>query len=179
MVVGDQFWVELVGLALHETVESVETSCERPLVERSSCRALLHRGEMPLADDERGVARIAEHFSHRGGVVGNVAEHVGEPGPEVRHRPHANGVLRSTGEQRRPRRRAQRGDVKVGELQPVGGEGVDVRGVDGGAVASELREPGVVEQHDHHVRRVIAGVRRFVVIRGRVGHGAPDGPFES
>ena len=40
-----------------------------------------------------------------------------EAGAEVRHRAHADGVLRSSGEQRRTGRRAQRRHVEVGELQ--------------------------------------------------------------
>ena len=179
MVVGDELGMELVGLALHEPVEPVEAPTERPLVERAGRRTLLHRGEVPLADGERGVAGVAQHLGHRGGVVRDVAEHVGEPGAEVRHRPHPDGVLRASGEQRRPRRRAQRGHVEVRELQPAGGERVDVRCVDVRAVATELGESGVVEQHDHHVGCLVTRMRRLVVERRRLGDGASDRSLEA
>ncbi len=97
VVVGDQFGVELVGLALHEAVEPVEPTRQRPLVERAGGRTLLHRREVPLADRERGVAGIAKHLGHRCGVVRDVAEHVRKPRAEVRHGPHPDGVLRSAG----------------------------------------------------------------------------------
>ncbi len=69
MVVADEFGVELVGLALEEAVEPVEAAGERPLVERAGGRALFHRGEVPLADAERGVALLAQHLGNGGGVV--------------------------------------------------------------------------------------------------------------
>jgi hypothetical protein len=178
VVVADEFGVELVGLALEESVEAVEPAGERPLLERSRRRALLHRGEVPLADAERGVALVAQHFGDGGGVVADVAEHVREAGAEVRHGPHADRVLGATGEQRRPRGRAQRGDVEVGELQAAGGEGVDVRRVDVGAVAAELGEAGVVEQDHHDVGRVGAGMRRLVEPGLGVGDRPPDRPLE-
>ena len=179
MVVGHQFGVELVGLALHEPVEPVEPTRQRPLVERAGGRALLHRCEVPLADGERGVAGVAEHLGHRGSVVRDVAEHVRETRAEVRHRPHPDRVLRSAGEQRCPRRRAQRRHVEVGELQSACRQRVDVRGVDVRAVAAELGEPGVVEQHHDDVRSVVTRVRWFVEVRRRIGNGAADRSLES
>jgi hypothetical protein len=69
-------------------------------------------------------------------------------------------------------------DVEVGELQAAGGEGVDVGGVDVGAVAAELGEAGVVEEDDHHVGGVVAGVGRLVEPRLGVGDGPADAPLE-
>ena len=178
VVVGHQLGVELVGLALEEPVEAVEAPGQWPLVERAGGRALLHRREVPLADAEGGVAGVVEDLGHGGGVVGDVAELVREPGAEVRHRPHAHGVWSPTREQRGPGGRAQRRDVEVGVLQTGGGEGVDVRRVDVGAVAAELGEPGVVEQHDHHVGGILPRVGRLVEPRLRVGDRSPDPPVE-
>ena len=93
MVVADEFRVELVGLALEESVEPVEAAGERPLIERPGGGALFHRGEVPLADAEGGVALLAQHLGNGGGVVADVAEHVGEAGAEVRHGAHPDGVL--------------------------------------------------------------------------------------
>ena len=87
VVVADEFGMELVGLAFEEAVEPVEAAGEWPLVERSRRRALFHRGEVPLADTERGVALLAQHLGNGGGMVADVAEHVGEAGAEVRHAP--------------------------------------------------------------------------------------------
>ena len=73
---------------------------------------------------------------------------------------HADGVVVAAGEQRRAGRRAQRRDVEVRVPQPAGGEAVDVRGVDGRAVAAEVGEAGVVEQDHHDVRRTVRGGAR-------------------
>ena len=130
VVVAHQVGVELVGLALQEPVEAVEATTEGPLVERAGGGALLHGRQVPLAHAEGGVALLAEHLGHGGGVVRDVAELVGEPGAEVGERPHAHGVLGPAGEQRRPGGRTERGDVEVGELHAAGRQGVDVGGVD-------------------------------------------------
>ncbi len=179
MVVAHQLRVELVGLTFEEPVEAVEAAGERPLVERTCRRALLHRREVPLADAERGVPLAPQHLGDGGRVVADVTELVREPGAEVRHRTHPDRVLRAPGEQRGPSRRAQRRHVEVGELQPSGSERVDVRRVDVGAVATELREAGVVEQDHHHVGSVAAGMRRVVEPRLRVGDRATDRALES
>ena len=64
--------------------------------------------------------------------------------------------------------------MEVGELQPGGGESIDVRCVDVGAVAAELGESGVVEQDHDDVRSGITGVRWLVEPRLGLGQGASD-----
>ena len=90
-----------------------------------------------------------------GGVVGDVAEHVGKPGPEVRHHAHSHGVLRASGEQRRTSRRTDRGDVEVGELQAVRSNCIDVARVDAAIDAADVALvafPGAVPQFPVHPR---------------------------
>jgi len=48
----------------------------------------------------------------------------------VRYAPHPNRMLRSSGEERSPSGRAQRGDMKVGECDAVACQRVDVRCID-------------------------------------------------
>jgi len=127
---------------------------------------------VPFAEAERRIALLAEH-------LGDVAELVWEAGAEVRHGPHADGMLGSAGEQRRPGRRAQRRHVEVVELQSFRGQRVDVWGVDVGAVAPELRKAGVVEQDHHYVGCTGPGMRGLVEPWLRVGQGAADGSVES
>ena len=104
VVVDDELGRELVRLALKEAVETVEPACEGPLVEGARCRVLLRGCEVPLSCTERDIARFLQHFSHRRGVIGDMAELVRETRSEVRHVAHADGVLRTAGEQRRARR---------------------------------------------------------------------------
>ena len=179
VVVADELGVELVGLAVEEPVEAVEAARRAATGRRAGGGALLHRGEVPLADGERRVALVAQHLCHGGGAVADVAEHVREAGLEVRHRAHPGAVLGATGEQCGAGGGAQRGDVEVGELQPAGREGVDVRCVDVAAVAAELGEARVVEQDDDDVRGVLAGVGLFVEPRLGLGQRGGDLPLES
>jgi hypothetical protein len=178
VVVAHQIGMELVGLALHEAVEPVEPAAQRPLVERSRRRALLHRREVPFAGAQRGVPLGLQDLGHRGGMVRDVAELMREAGAEVRDGAHPDGVLRATGQQRRARRRAQRSDVKVGELHATCRQRVDVRGVDGAAVATELGETRVVEQNHDDVRSMLTRVRWLLEPRLGIGQHAADATFE-
>ena len=179
VVVAHQLGVELIGFALEEAVEAVEAATEWPLVERAGGRALFHRGEVPLADAERGIARLTQHLGDGRRVVADVTELVRESGAEVRHGAHADGVLRPPRQQRRPGRRTQWRHMEVRELQTVGGECIDVRRVDVRPVTPELSEAGVVEQDDDHVGCLGARMRRLVVPGLRIGNGACDRAFES
>ena len=178
VVVGDELGVELVGLAIHEAVEPVEATRQRPLIERPCGRAFLHRGEVPLADREGGVALVVQYLRDRGRVVRDVAQLVGEPGDEVGHGAHADRVVGTAGEQCRARGRAQRRHVEVGELQPSGRQRIDVGRVDVGAEAAELREAGVVEQHDDHVRGAVGGVRSLFEVGLGLRRRSPDATLE-
>ena len=77
----------------------------------------------------------------------------GIAGGEVGDATHAVAVVVAPREQARAGRRAERGRVEVGEAYAVGGEPVDGRRRDVGAVAAELREADVVEHDQQHVGR--------------------------
>ncbi len=100
MIVAGQIRTPLVGLAFEEAVVAVEAACERPLVERAGRRCLLHRGEVPLADGEGGVAARPQHFGNRrralrhgAGAVRIARAPVGEPA-------HADRMVIAAGHQR-------------------------------------------------------------------------------
>ena len=131
VVVVDQFGVELVGLTVEEPVEPIESALQRPLIERSGGRAIGHRTEVPLTECERGVPGVSQHLGDRCRVVGDVAPHVRIAGVEVGDRAHTDRVVITPGQQRRPRGRTQWSHVEVGEAQPLVGQTVDVRRVDG------------------------------------------------
>ena len=104
VVVGDQVGMELVGLAVEESVEAVEAATEGPLVEGPGRRALFDRSQMPFAGAERRVAPLAENLGHRRRVGRDVPELVREAGPEVRHRAHTDRVVGPARHQRCPSR---------------------------------------------------------------------------
>ncbi len=54
--------MELVGLAIEEPVEAVETTSQGPLVERTRRRTLFHRRKMPLAGAQ-GCISLAPRIS--------------------------------------------------------------------------------------------------------------------
>ncbi len=160
VVVVDELGRELVGLAVEEPVEPVEPPLAGPLVVRAGRRRVLHLAQVPLAEGEGGVPGVAQHLGHRGGVVRQVPAHVRVAAVEVRHGAHADRVVVAPRQERRPRRRAERRDVEVREAQPARGQPVDVRRVDVGPEAPEVGVAQVVEQDDHHVRGVLARMRR-------------------
>ncbi len=178
VVVVDQLGIELVGLALEEPVVPVEPALARPLVVGAGGRRVLHAAQVPLAEGEGGVALLSEHLGHGGGVVGDVAPHVGVAAVEVGEGPHPDGVVVPAGEQRRPGRGAQGGDVEVRVAQTSRGQTVDVRRGELGSVAAEVGEAGVVEQDDHDVRCRVARMRGGGPPRCGLRLGAVDHPFE-
>ncbi len=174
VVVVDELGVELVGLALHEAVEAVEAPLARPLVVGAGGGGVLHGAEVPLADREGRVALVAEHLGHGGGVVGDVAPHVRVAAREVGDRAHPHLVVVAPGQQRRSGGGAHRGDVEVRVLEAAGGEAVDVRRLDVGAVAAEVAVAEVVDEDHDHVRGVVARMRRRRPPRRGLGVGAVD-----
>ena len=170
VVVDDELGMELIRLTFEEAVETVEPSGERPLVERPGRGDVVGGSEMPLTGAERDVPLRSEHLGERRRVVRHVPQLVRKPGLVVRDRPHAHRVLRPPGEERGAGRRAERRHVEVGEPEPLSREPIDVGRVDVRPVATELREPGVVEENDDHVGRSLGRMRS----RRKVGLGVVE-----
>ena len=103
---------------------------------------------MPLARREGLVAVRTQHLRQVRRLAGHESPRVGKAVDHLRHPPHADAVMVAPGEQAGPRRRAERGDVKVGVAQAIGGEAVEGGGLDVGAVAAEVRIAHIV-QDDH------------------------------
>ena len=103
---------------------------------------------MPLPRHRRKVARIAEHFrrGHRVGQ-GSVSS--------------CDAVLPA--EQGDAGRMAFRGVVELGEPQAVRRKLIEIRGLDLGAIAADIREPEVVGHDDHDVWPVLSetGGRKY------------------
>ncbi len=177
MVVAIELRRELVGLALQEAVVAVEPARQRPLVEWASDRRLFHRRQVPLADDEGRIAVRPQHLRDRAGALRHRAGAVRKAGVPVGEPAHADRVMVAPGQQRRPRRRAQRRGVEVRVAQAAGGQPIDVRRLDRGAVTAEMREAEIVEQHHQHIRRPLPRPRIVRPPRFRLRNRAPDGAF--
>jgi len=76
----------------------------------------------------------------------------GEAAGELTDRAETDRVVVPAGQQRRPRRRAQRGDMEPVVPQPRFGHPRVVRGADRPAERARVAEPGIVDQHQQDIR---------------------------
>ncbi len=175
LVVADEVRAPLVRVALEKPVVALEAEPERPPVERSRMRTLARRDEVPLPHRERVVPAITQQSRHRGRRLRDPSRVARIGRGHVGQEPHPDRVRVASGEQARPGGRTERGHVEAVVPEPVRGEPIDVRRLDPRAEASELREAGVVEHDEHHVRRPLLGVRQGEVAGGRL-FGREAGP---
>ena len=178
-VVGDEVGRPLVGVAVQEPVVALEAEPEGPVVERAGRALLPAGGEVPLADRERVVARVAQQPGHPGGRPRDAPVVAGEPDGQVGDEAHADPVLVAPGEQAGAGGRAHGGHVEPAVAQPAGGQAVDGGGGDVAAEASELGEAEVVEHDDEDVggpgRRAGHGRERRPRVPDRLpDHGLPS-----
>ena len=165
--------------ALEEAVVALEAALHRPRVLRAGGGAVGVTAEVPLADGEGGIARVAEDLGRSGDVGGELAPVAGIAGVVLADVADARCVRVDPGEQGGPGGRAHRVDVKVREADSLSGKAVEVGGVDLAAVAAEVGEPDVVDEDDHDVRRTVGGHRPARPARLGPGHRAPDPAFEA
>ena len=139
LVLGDQR-VVLPGLTAEEAPEVVEPEPRRPAVERPREPLLVVRGQMPLPEPSRQIAVLLEDARKRRAIVRDRRVVPRERTRELTHHPEADPMMVAPGQQRRPRRRAQRRDVEAVVPQPV------------------LRQPRVVRRLDR-TRRTCSDCR--------------------
>src|SRR5207247_11170985 len=96
------------------------------------------RRQVPFADRERAVARVAQDARQRRGRAGDGAVVAREPDRDVGEEAHADGVVIAPREQAGACGRAERRDVEAVVAETAGGQRVDVRGRDVGTEAAEL-----------------------------------------
>ena len=163
-----------------DPVEVVEAPAVRPAVERSGRALLPVRGQVPLAERCGAVAVLPQDPGQRRTVPRQQGRVAGEAVRELADRAEADRVAVATGQQGGAGRRAQRRHVEAVVSQPALGHPRVVRRLDRPAERARVAEPGVIDQHDQHVRR--AGRRVDVVDLGPVRLGtvqsAGQGPAE-
>ncbi len=149
----DQPRFPLRRFAREEAVEVVEAVPGRPAVERTHRRRLVGRRVVPLAEGGRLVAVMPQHLGHR---RRSLRDHAGVAIPIHRalgDRAVADALVVAAGEQRRPRRRADRRRVERVVGDALVREAAQRRRVHLAAERRRLAEADVVEQDDQHVRR--------------------------
>lgn len=112
---------------------------------------LLLRGEVPFADARSGVAVLLQDLRERCGVSGQHRRVAGEAAGEFRDAAHVDRVVAAPREQRRPGRRAHRGDVEAVVTQTLCRRPVVGGGPDRAAEGARVAEPGVVNEDEQDV----------------------------
>ena len=169
VVVDDQLRRELVRGAAEESVEAVEASSQRPVVERSCGSAIGQIRKVPLAESEGRITVGGEHFGEGRRRRRDHTPAVREARVDVGQEPHADRVVVAAAQQARTSRRAQRCRMKVRVAETTGRQPIDVRGVDVAPVAAEVRESRVVEHDDHDVGSTVRRDRAWLPCGGQLG----------
>src|SRR5262249_7465584 len=123
--VPEEVRLPLVGVAADEAIEVVEAHAGRPLVERPGRARLELRGVVVLAEPGRAVAIVLQDSADCGLVPGDDAVVAGESRGLLRDDAEARRMVVASGDDGRPRRRAQRGRVEVSVPEAVGGDLVE------------------------------------------------------
>jgi len=110
---------------------------------------------MPLAKRRGAVPVIPQNPRKRNAIVRNERRIAGEPGRELPDRTKPNRMTVATGQQRRPRRRAQRRHMEPVIPHTLLGDPRVIRGVDRPAKRPGIPEPRIIDQHQQHIRRAI------------------------
>ena len=144
----------LRSLARHESVEVVEAVCRRPTIKRTHCGRFRRRRVVPFAEGRGFVAVIAQNrcncrrgFRDDAGVAVEIER-------SLRDGARADALVIAPGQERRPRRRADRGRVELIEDDAVVGEARQCRRVDLAAKRVGQAKADVVEEDNQDVRRV-------------------------
>ena len=145
----------LARVAADEAVEIVEAHSNRPLVERPSLGRLIGRRVVVFAEPRGPVTVLLQDRAD--GAVGFQNDRVvaRKAGADFVHDAEARDVVIATRDQRRPRRRAQRGRVEVGVAQPGLRDAIQSRTGDDAAEGARHAEAVVVRHDEQDVRRAL------------------------
>jgi hypothetical protein len=142
------YWGRLAG---EEAVEVFESESGGPSFEEPGSGRLLGRSVVPLAERRRGVAVLLEHLGDGRAAARYLAGITVPVVGQLRDLTIADLVMVSSGQQRRPRRRAHRGRVKPVIGNPFGAD--SIHGV-GACFTTERRRRArtrVIDQDDDDV----------------------------
>ena len=148
--------IPLVVLAADEAVEVFEAAAAgRPRVERTRRARLPHRHLVALAELRGGVAIELEGQRERRLGVGQHRALAGSGGRDLGDAAHADRMMVAPGEQRLPRRRAQRRGVEARVLQPALRQLLEVRRLARAAEGAGGAVADVVDENHQHVGRAL------------------------
>ena len=146
--------VPLVGLAADEAVEILEAASARgPCIERPGRARLPNRHLVALAELRRIIAVELQRLGQRRHGVGQHRAVARRAGGGLGDATHAAGMVVAAGQQRLPRRRAERGGVEAVVLQAARRQLLRGRRLAGAAEGAGRTESGVIDQDDQDIGR--------------------------
>ena len=145
--------IPLVRLAADEAVEILEAAAARgPGVERTGGARLPDRHFVALAELRGGVTVQFERLRQRRHGIGPDRAVTGRARRDLGDAAHAGRMVIASGQQRLPRRRAERGGVEADVLQATRCQRLRARRLAGPAEGARRSESCVVDEHDQDVR---------------------------
>ena len=154
-MIAEQIRRPLIGLAAHEAVEVFEAHPRRPLIEGARHAVLERRRVVVLAEPRRGIAVVLEDRADGrvlrtdDRVIARVTRR------QLRDHAEAHRVVVATGDQRRPRGRAERGGVELRVAQPRLRDPVQRRRRDDASKGAVDAIALVVGHDEQHVGRAL------------------------
>ena len=185
VIVVDQVRVPLVCLGAQEPVVALEAPAAGPVPARRGEVHLVSRAQVPIAHEVGVPAPLAQDLREHAVFRWDRAARVGEPDGRLGDAGHAVAGVVAAGEQAGARRRAQRRRMPLGIADAVGGDAVNVGGLDRPAIAAERGKADVIQHDVEDIGRAfrrLGGFKRFPVGLGiadvevdpaleRFGHG--------
>ena len=153
--VAEQVRLPLVGVAADEAVEILEAHAGRPLVKRPDLAGGKRRRVVVLAEPRRGIAVVEQNPADGGLVLGDDAVVAREARGLLGDHPEAGRVVVAPGDQRRPRRRAQRGGEHAVVAQTLVRDAVHGRRRNHPAEGARHPEAGIVGDDQQYVGRFL------------------------
>lgn len=175
VVVIGQIRVPLVGQTAEEPVEAVESARQGPRALRRAHPHLDGGAEVPLAERERVIAAIAQHFGKHAVLA---RDETGQPGEAVGHlsyRAHAVALRVAAGQQRGAGGRTERRGVELREPHAAFGDTSHRGHLDEAAVEIPCAVSDVVPHDEQHVRRALGRLRLEIWRPVRLGFADVDG----
>ena len=96
VIVVNEIRRELIGFAIEESVEPIETALQWPCVVGTGSGGFVHGTQVPLPERKGCVANLTQNLAHRGCILRNAAGHVRIARVEVCDTAHSDGVVVAT-----------------------------------------------------------------------------------
>ena len=153
--IAEQVRLPLAGVAADKAVEIIEAHTVGPLIERPGLAVLVERRVVVLAEPRGRVAVLLQDGADGALLDRDDRVVTREPRGDFAYHPEAHRVMVASGDDRRPRRRAERRGVEIGVTQPVFGDAIQGRGRDNPAKSGRRAEAAVIGHDEQHVGRAL------------------------